>query len=751
MSVVRTIQTNFSSGELDPRMAGREDTSVYANGAETLTNSAPLVQGGVRRRPGTSYLATLQGIARLERMQFNETQLYIFAFTNTRLDIYDEDGAAVTNLTSQPWDATTMWEMRLDTSGDTTIIVHKDFIMKKLLRTGASTFTISDFAFEAHSTGYPRYNAFYKFADPAVTITPSATSGTGITLTTSANYWVSAHVGSIVRIGSTPKECDITGYTSATQVTATVRETLANTDATVDWDENVFSAAKGYARSVVFHQQRLWFGGSDSLSSNIWSSKKAAYFNFDVGTAAANESIQVDIGTNIVNEIRHLHSGRHLQIFTDQSAGYVVESDASPVSPTNFIFRSQVPYGCSNVAPKNLDGATIFIQDTKKVVREMIYAEIQNAYTADAVSLISNSMITSARDLTMLYGHSAGPEQFALVVNEDTEGSISIFHSIRSEKIAGWYKWVTDGQFISATTLNEEVFVCVQRDNKNVRENGTITVTDYGNIATGTTIIVTIADGTSYTFTSEAAGSSSPSSATGWRPYSSNNTTADNIYTCINSHSVFTVANPAANVLTITETNPTGLLTITTSDSTRLAVSAQTYEQKYFLEKFDWDKTVDSSKALTLSSGTTWGGLTHLLNSSASITDGTLYHGDFTVNGSGQVVLTETATAPVGGLNYTRTIKDLPVVVADSSGPYSGEYKRVGRVVLNVFETVQFAVNGYDFQVRQVTDDLSIAPTSKTGRYEFALLGWDRAGQVSITQEAPLPFTLLSIYKEVTV
>ena len=751
MGALRHLQTNFSAGELDPRMLGREDTTVYSNGAENLLNSAPMVQGGVRRRPGTDYLAALQGTSRLERMQFNETQLYIFAFSNTRLDIFDEDGAAVTNLTSQPWSATTMWEMRLDTNGDTTIITHKDFAMKKLLRTGASTFTIADFAFEAHSSGYPRYHPFYKFADPAITITPSATSGSGVTLTASADHWTSAHVGSIVRVGTTPKECDVTAYTSATVVEVTVRETLANTDATVDWDENVFSAANGYARSVVFHQQRLWFGGSRDLSSNIWSSKKGAYFNFDVGTALADQSIQVDIGTSLVNEIRHLHSGRHLQIFTDQAAGYVVESDANPVSPTNFIFRAQVPYGCSNVTPKNLDGATIFIQDTGKVIREMIYSDTQQAYTADAVSLISNSMITSAKDLTILYGHSAGPEQFALVVNEDTAGSISVFHSIRSEKISGWYPWQTTGKFISATTLNEEVFIAAQRDNNNVRENGTITVTDYGNIATGTTITITIADGTSYTFTSEAAGGSSPSVATGWRPNTSNNVTAANIYPAINTHSVFTVANPAANVVTITETTPTGLLTITTSDSTRLAVSAQTYEQKYYLEKFNWDRTVDSSKSLALSSGTTWGGLTHLLASSASVTDSTLYHGDFTVNSSGQVVLTESATAPVGGLNYTRTIKDLPVVVADSAGPFSGEYKRVGRVVLNVFESVQFSVNGYDFLVRQVTDDLSIAPTAQSGRYEFALLGWDRLGQITITQEAPLPFTLLSIYKEVTV
>ena len=81
-----------------------------------------------------------------------------------------------TSLTSQPWDATTMREMRMDTSGDTTIITYEDFATKKLLRTGATSFTISDFAFEAHSSGYPRYVPYYNFSEPSVTITPSGTT-----------------------------------------------------------------------------------------------------------------------------------------------------------------------------------------------------------------------------------------------------------------------------------------------------------------------------------------------------------------------------------------------------------------------------------------------------------------------------------------------------------------------------------------------------------------------------------------------
>ena len=45
-------QTNFSAGELDPRMLGRTDLRSFENGAATLRNVVVETTGGVRRRPG---------------------------------------------------------------------------------------------------------------------------------------------------------------------------------------------------------------------------------------------------------------------------------------------------------------------------------------------------------------------------------------------------------------------------------------------------------------------------------------------------------------------------------------------------------------------------------------------------------------------------------------------------------------------------------------------------------------------------
>ena len=48
------------------------------------------------------------------------------------------------------------------------------------------------------------------------------------------------------------KTMTVTGYTSATQITATVNETLANTTATTDWDEQTISSTCPTRPPLIF-------------------------------------------------------------------------------------------------------------------------------------------------------------------------------------------------------------------------------------------------------------------------------------------------------------------------------------------------------------------------------------------------------------------------------------------------------------------------------------------------------------------
>jgi len=217
---VRGFQTNFSSGELDPLMRMRSDLKTYFAGARSLRNASLLVQGGARRRAGTRYRALLGADTVLHEFSFTEGQDYVLAFQDTKLLVYNDSGTLLQTLSSQPWTLAQARELTLASSADTIIICHKDIVITRILRTSATSFTSSAFAFEVHSTGAPTKQPYFKFTPDSVTMNPGATSGS-TTLTCSVPHFITADLGSIYRYNgdgtiAVYKEMTITAPTELT-------------------------------------------------------------------------------------------------------------------------------------------------------------------------------------------------------------------------------------------------------------------------------------------------------------------------------------------------------------------------------------------------------------------------------------------------------------------------------------------------------------------------------------------------------
>jgi hypothetical protein len=81
-------QTNFSAGELDPRMLGRSDLRSFENGAGKLRNVVVETTGGVRRRPGMAYVAPAAGRGRLIDLEIGPGFAYLLALSDFQVDVY---------------------------------------------------------------------------------------------------------------------------------------------------------------------------------------------------------------------------------------------------------------------------------------------------------------------------------------------------------------------------------------------------------------------------------------------------------------------------------------------------------------------------------------------------------------------------------------------------------------------------------------------------------------------------------------
>lgn len=225
---------------------------------------------------------------------------------------------------------------------------------------------------------------------------------------------------------------------------------------TLDWSEQSFSALRGYPASVAFHENRLIFAGTLSQPDSIWMSKSAQYYNFDVGTAEDNDSIQVTASIGEINQIRHLVSNRDLQIFTSTSEMYIPSFQNKPLTPTTITIKRQTPFGSNFARPQVIDGGTVFVQKGGSIVREFLFADSEAAYTASAVSTLSSHLIKSPKEMSILYGAIDRTESYIFVVNDD--GTLAVFNSNRAEKHAGWSEFTCQGKFMSAVTIDDRVF-----------------------------------------------------------------------------------------------------------------------------------------------------------------------------------------------------------------------------------------------------------------------------------------------------
>jgi|GEM_PF-3891564 len=62
MALLKVLQTNFTSGVMDPLLVAREDLTFYYNGLEDGYNFIVIPQGGIKRRPGLQFIKELRGM-----------------------------------------------------------------------------------------------------------------------------------------------------------------------------------------------------------------------------------------------------------------------------------------------------------------------------------------------------------------------------------------------------------------------------------------------------------------------------------------------------------------------------------------------------------------------------------------------------------------------------------------------------------------------------------------------------------------
>ena len=730
---LKTVLTNFSSGELNPLLANRIDTPAYSNGAKQCRNFSLLAEGGIMRRPGTSYLATLPAECRLIPFVFSDDEIAIIVLSNNRMDVYNINGTAIVSnyTTNCNWTTAQLFELNYAQFGDTIFVTHRDNPMVKIFRSSATNFTVSLYEFQINedvvvSGAYKTDTPFYKYEDSSTTLTIStAATGTGRIITSSVGFFTSDYVGHYLLIDGS--QIKITGYTSSTVVTGTVIETIAGgTGPHFNWKEEAISIPRGYPQAVTFHNNRLWFGGLKSRPAGILASRISEYFNFDVGTGEADEAIDLDIAGSEVNEVRHMLSGKDLQVFTDGGEYYIPRANDNTITPGNVSVLRQTPYGISRTAPIMFDQAAGFIQKNGKAVREFIYSDIEDGYKSTSVSILAQHLIDNPKQVAVIKGNFTRPEQYAFFLNNGSTypGTFAVFHSVRDEKIAGWTLWSTrtDDYYQSLISLNEYLVCCVKR-----QLNGS---TVYTLERFGDDDSISLDMQTTSTVNQKGTPLVNGASQTG------SVLAVDGFTSDPQINETFTIA----------------------GDSTEYTIQAVTNNGGGSYD-LNLDQALVSTPAdnavITLVKGFLHDVNGIYTNEEINAVEGNSSLGAFTVSASDTITLnTPRASGVEIGFNYTPILETMPIDKELPEGPLTGLPRRISRAIIDLNSALDLTVKAADntsksLVVQQVNFTGGSDLTPVTEKKEFFFLGYDKSPTVTLSQDDPLPIKILGMSVEV--
>ena len=697
---------------------GQTVTDVGGTGWGTLTDMDGAITIGYHPRAGSGYLngwideyRISKGIAKHTENFTPETSEY-------------EISTTITEIVS-PYDVTDVFDIRQAHKGDVKYITHGDYASRKLSRSSATTFAISLVSFVR--------GPFLDTNDTATTITPSAATGAGITLTASASLFDALHVGSLWRVKDGVVK--ITAVASATSATADVQAepdgtagNLGGTGAYTDWAEGAFSAYRGYPAICAFHDGRLYYACTEYEPQKVWASVTYDYDNFDAGDGTADaDAVTFEIATEERSAIRWLSSGnKALSIGTTGGTFSAYGSSNGPITASDIQVNRDTNYGSSTLPAKRISSFLFYAQRNLQKIRELSYYYDYDITRAADMTMLAEHILRDG-DGIIDWDYQQSPNDRLWCIRDD--GVLAVLTRNPEQEVMGWSRIITDGEFESVCVIpksesDDQVWVVVKRvingSTKRFIEFFTLENFDEDWDAVCLDCSLTL---------------DNPITITGA-------TAANPVVVTAVAHGFSNGDQVKINgVVGMTELNGEEFLVADKADDT--------------FELTDLDGVdIDGSAYTAYISGgevrkmvTAVSGLTHLEGETvqAQVDGNVPTTNSFVVTGGG-ITLTEKAAVVHVGLPYTPYMKTLRPEGGSQAGSAQGKIKRIPKITARFYRTLACKLGSTTTQDSFSFDEIY------TGDKDLPVpMGWGSQGQIVVTSDKPLPLTLIALIPQISV
>lgn len=412
------LKNNLSSGELSPLLWTRTDVQQYANGAKTLLNAIPLVEGGAKKRPGTRFKSVFAGALRLIPFIPSSENAYMLILGLSFLKVYNPRNDSVVFEITTPYNtaqkvkeiqyAHTRYRMYM-VQGDTP--VHRFLCSADFTNWQFSPFTFSvqptdeigtspnvalkpsgvevGKTISLTATAFPAWNNTeqYLAGDRVIhagqtwralvdnkASEPSPTLGSWESVTAGdASVFTSDHIGAVVSINGGQVK-----ITSIKSPTIAMGEVMVKLSADIQaiaksWTLNslAFTASTGYPRTVVFFKQRLVFANTKTNPNQLWFGVIGNDGDFLESTDDA-DAFSVASSSSQSDNILHLAQRGGVVALTGGSEFLI--SSTGALTPASAQIEQHTTFGAQkDVKPCQVGSELLFVQRGGERLRALSY------------------------------------------------------------------------------------------------------------------------------------------------------------------------------------------------------------------------------------------------------------------------------------------------------------------------------------------------------------------------------------------
>lgn len=743
---VSVIQSVFNRGELSPRIVGRVDLDAYYNALKFSENFVPFPQGAITKRTGTYFVSNVKNSANrtiLIPFRFSTVQNYVIEVGDLYARFYRnrgqiESSPSVPYEIVTPWPSSVLRELKFVQSFDRLYVFHKDYQPRVITRTSDTNWTINTLTF---------IDGPFLPVNATTTILSSSGTTGSVTITASASLFVAGDVGRQLRLRHGSGNwgwATITGFTSATSVSATIGGALAGTGVMSSWAFSYFGGTLGWPSVGTIYEQRLIMANTAAYPATIFASSTGAFSDSVTmspsqasGTVTDSDGFVYTIGDDQVNAIQWLSSGRTLMIGTtgaEHSLTGGTTSSYAPVTPSNVTIKRESRTGSRiNVRAHRVGNAILYVSRSGLKVRELNFEFGIDSYVSRDVSIF-NDQITQSGVIDSDFQDEPDPTLWCV----RADGKLIGFSYERQQEVEGWHRHTIGGvnarvravACISKPTSNgDDLWMIVERTIAGATVQSIEYMSDYFNPEINGKESAFFVDSGS-TYDGRLSATLTPSATTG----SSVTFTA--------STSVFSAGMVGSQ---IRSGNSRALITGFTSGTQVTASISVAFSSTATIPSGQWSVAI---KNVT--------GLARLNGETVSVCADGYFAGNKVVSAGG-LLIDDFASIIHAGFGYTAELKTLPVEIK-SLGTIAGKTRRTNMIIFYLTNTIGLAIGSEINPTLEVipfgggNENLNEGPSLKNGVLKREPpMDYDEEGVIKISHTWPTNITINYIVQELTI